>query len=69
MSASARPPSTELRGIGSDAQPVDEALLEVLGHAAAAPMPDEEHAGGHEAGDEEVDVGDRSPASIAPPKT
>ena len=42
------------------AQPVDEAVLEVLGGGDGGADAGEEHAGGDEAGHEVVDVGDRA---------
>ena len=68
MSASARAASTAPRGIGSERSRSTKPLLEVLGDRDGRADPGEQHAGGDEAGHEEVDVRD-APAWIAPPNT
>jgi hypothetical protein len=48
--------------------PVEEAVLDVLGHAGGGAGPREQH-GHHEAGHQEVDVGNRTGADGAPANT
>ena len=64
--ASARPGCAPANGQRPEA--IEEAVLDVLGHAGGGAGPGEQHARHHEAGHEEVDVGDRAGA-MAPPNT
>ena len=68
VSASDRPASTRPR-IGQRPEAVEQAVLDVLGHAGGGAGAGEQHARHHEAGDEEVDVGDAAGARWRRPKT
>ena len=65
VSASVRPASNAPRH-GQRPEAIEEAVLDVLGHAGGGAGPGEQHARHHEAGHEEVDVGDRAGADGAP---